>query len=410
MTLSALHTDLGSPDAYSDGVPHQVFAELRRREPMAWIEEPAGDGFDGGPGFWAVTRYEDVMTVSKNPDVFSSHKGASFLRDQRPQDLAALQQMMLNLDPPDHSQMRSIVSKVFTPKMVRGMVGSITAHAQAIVDALPDNGEIDLVEHVSAEMPLRVLADVLGVPSEDRHLLYDWTNRMVGLDDPSYGGREAFLSAFIEMFKYSSAQTKAKRAEPGSDVWSLIVNAEVDGARLSTEELNRFFQLLVIAGNETTRNLLTGFVLTLSEHPDERSKLAADPALLPKAIEEVLRFHSPVIQFRRTVTRETELGGKRLQEGQKVVMFYVSANRDEAQFEAPDEFRVDRGAANHVAFGAGTHFCLGNSLARLEAKVLLETLFARFPDWRVTGPPDRFRSNFINGIKKLPVHLRKATS
>ncbi|MDI9951405.1 cytochrome P450 [Rhodococcus sp. IEGM 1305] len=410
MTLSALHTDLGSPDAYIHGVPHEVFADLRRHEPVAWIEEPAGEGFAGGPGFWAVTRYDDVMTVSKNPDIFSSHKGASFLRDQRPQDLAALQQMMLNLDPPDHSQMRSIVSKVFTPKMVRGMLDSIADHARAIVDALPDDGEIDLVEHVSAEMPLRVLADVLGVPSEDRHLLYDWTNRMVGLDDPSYGGREAFLSAFIEMFKYSNAHTKAKRAEPGSDVWSLIVNAEVDGARLSTEELNRFFQLLVIAGNETTRNLLTGFVLTLSEHPDERSKLATDPALLPKAIEEVLRFHSPVMQFRRTVTRETELGGKQLHEGQKVVMFYVSANRDEAQFDDPDTFRIDRGAANHLAFGAGTHFCLGNSLARLEAKVLLETLFARFPHWQVTGPPDRFRSNFINGIKKLPVHLGKATS
>ena len=258
MTLSALHTDLGSPDTYIHGVPHEVFADLRRHEPVAWIEEPAGEGFAGGPGFWAVTRYDDVMTVSKNPDIFSSHKGASFLRDQRPQDLAALQQMMLNLDPPDHSQMRSIVSKVFTPKMVRGMLDSIADHARAIVDALPDDGEIDLVEHVSAEMPLRVLADVLGVPSEDRHLLYDWTNRMVGLDDPSYGGREAFLSAFIEMFKYSNAHTKAKRAEPGSDVWSLIVNAEVDGARLSTEELNRFFQLLVIAGNETTRNLLTG--------------------------------------------------------------------------------------------------------------------------------------------------------
>jgi cytochrome P450 len=233
---------------------------------------------------------------------------------------------------------------------------------------------------------------------------------MVGLDDPSYGGREAFLSAFIEMFEYSAAQTRAKRTEPGSDVWSLIVNAEVDGTQLSPEELNRFFQLLVIAGNETTRNLLTGAILTLGEHPGEREKLADDPALLPNAIEEVLRFHSPVIQFRRTVTRSTELGGKQMHEGQKVVIFYVSANRDEAQFDDPDTFRIDRGAANHLAFGAGTHFCLGNSLARLEAKVLLEALFTRFPHWQVTGPPDRFRSNFIHGIKKLPVHLGKATS
>jgi hypothetical protein len=214
----------------------------------------------------------------------------------------------------------------------------------------------------------------------------------------------------MEMFEYSAAQTRTKRSKPASDVWSLIANAEMDGIRLSTEELNRFFQLLVIAGNETTRNLLTGFVLTLGDHPSQRAVLEADPALLPKAVEEVLRYHPPVIQFRRTVTRLAELGGKALHEGQKVVMFYASANRDEAHFEQPDEFRIERGSPAHLAFGAGPHFCLGNSLARLEARVLVEALFTRFPRWQVTGPPDRFRSNFINGIKTLPVHLGKAAS
>lgn len=410
MTQTGTHLDLGSPDAYSEGIPHDTFSDLRRNSPVTWIDEPAGDGFEGGPGFWAVTKYDDVMAVSKNPEIFSSQRGASFLRTQRPQDLVALQQMMLNFDPPEHSKMRSIVSKAFTPKMIQRMFDDVATHAHSIVDGLESGAEIDLVESVSSEMPLRVLADVLGVPSEDRHLLYDWTNRMVGLDDPSYGGRAAFISAFIEMFKYAADKTRTKRAEPSTDIWSTIVNAEVDGEQLTTEELNRFFQLLVIAGNETTRNLITGFFLTLSEHPDERKKLQEDPALLPKAIEEVLRFHSPVIQFRRTVTQDTELGGKAIKEGDKVVIFYVSANRDEDHFEDPDVFRIERGSAKHLAFGAGTHFCLGNSLARMEAKVLLEAFFTRFPDWEVTGAPDRFRSNFINGIKGLPVNLGKATS
>ncbi|AII10827.1 cytochrome P450 [Rhodococcus opacus] len=410
MTQSALNLDLGNPDAYAEGIPHGVFDQLRREEPVVWVDEPAGEGFDGGPGFWAVTRYDDVMTVSKNPQIFSSQRGASFLRTQRPQDLAALQQMMLNFDPPEHSKMRAIVSKAFTPKMVQKMFDDVAAHAHTIVDGLESGADIDLVASVSAEMPLRVLADVLGVPSEDRHLLYDWTNRMVGLDDPSYGGRAAFVSAFVEMFTFAADKTHAKREQPGSDVWSVIVNAEVDGEQLSTEELNRFFQLLVIAGNETTRNLLTGFFLTLSEHPDERAKLQQNMALLPKAIEEVLRYHSPVIQFRRTATQDTELAGKMIREGDKVVIYYVSANRDENHFEDPHAFRIERGSPNHLAFGAGTHFCLGNSLARMEAKVLLEAFLTRFPDWTVTGGPDRFRSNFINGIKALPVNLGKATS
>lgn len=408
MTAQTLGPDLGDPGTYRDGVPHRLFAELRRTRPVAWIEEPTGEDFAGGPGFWAVTRYEDVLTVSRNPSVFSSHKGATFLRDQRPKDLAALQQMMLNIDPPHHGKLRSIVSKAFTPRMVQGLFSSVDAHAEEIVAALEPDTEIDLVENVSAEMPLRVLADVLGVPPADRALLYDWTNRIVGLDDPSYGGLPAFLSAFTEMFAYAAEQTRAKREHPTGDIWSTIVNAEVDGERLSTEDLNRFFQLLVIAGNETTRNLLTGAVLTLGDHPAEWDALRAAPDLLPSAIEEVLRFHSPVIQFRRTATCDTVLGGQEIAEGQKVVMFYGSANRDESVFADPDRFDVTRNPVNHLAFGAGTHFCLGNSLARMEARVLLGRLFARFPHMRPAGGPERFRSNFINGIRRLPVQLGPA--
>ncbi|MFI6937346.1 cytochrome P450 [Streptomyces sp. NPDC050287] len=408
MALSTAGVDLGHPDAYRDGVPHHIFAGLRREAPVAWMEEPSSGDFAGGPGYWAATTYADVVTVSRNPAVFSSHTGATFLRDQRPKDLAALQQMMLNIDPPDHGRLRSIVSKAFTPRMVKGMFDSVDAHAEAIVADLTPDTEIDLVEKVSSEMPLRVLADVLGVPPSDRGLLYDWTNRMVGLDDPSYGGLPAFVSAFTEMFAYAAEQTRAKRERPADDVWSTVVNAEVDGERLSAGELNRFFQLLVIAGNETTRNLLTGAVLTLGRHPYQWDALRADPALLPSAIEEVLRFHSPVIQFRRTATQDTVLGGQRIKEGQKVVMFYGSANRDESVFPDPDSFDIRRNPVNHLAFGTGTHFCLGNSLARMEARSLLGRLFARFPQMRLAGEPERFRSNFINGIRRLPVLLGPA--
>ncbi|MEB3371342.1 cytochrome P450 [Saccharopolyspora mangrovi] len=402
--------DLGHPDTYADGVPYEVFARLRDEAPVAWVDEPPYKGFDGGPGFWAVTRHADINEVSRHPEVHSSHAGATFLRDQRPRDLAALQQMMLNLDPPDHSKLRKIVSRVFTPKMVNGMLESVERYAHEIVDGLEPDTEIDLVAKVSAEMPLMVLADLLGVPRSERHLLYSWTNRMVGLDDPAYGGRAAFLSAFQEMFAFAEEQTEIRRRDPGDDVWSLIVNAEVDGERLSTDELQRFFQLLMIAGNETTRNLLTGAVITLDQHPDQWAQLRANPDLLKVAIEEILRFHPPVMQFRRTAVTDAELGGQHIAAGDKVVMFYVSGNRDEAVFDEPDRFDIHRNPANHVAFGSGTHFCLGNSLARLEVRVLLSELFARFPQMRVAGPPARFRSNFINGYRELPVALGPAAA
>jgi cytochrome P450 len=400
--------DLGNPDAYAEGVPYDVFARLRSEDPVTWIPEPPYEGFDGGPGFWAITRHADIAQVSRHPQIYSSHVGATFLRDQRPRDLAALQQMMLNLDPPDHSKLRKIVSRVFTPKMVSGMFDAVARHASDIVAALEPEAEIDLVEKVSSEMPLFVLADLLGVPAADRHLLYGWTNRMVGLDDPAFGGRPAFLAAFQEMFAYAERQTEIRRRQPGGDVWSLIVNAEVDGQQLSLDELQRFFQLLMIAGNETTRNLLTGAVLTLDRHPDQWEELRADSNLLSPAIEEILRYHPPVMQFRRTATADTELSGQRIAAGDKVVVFYVSGNRDETVFAEPDRFDIHRNPVNHLTFGSGAHFCLGNSLARLEARVLLQELFTRFPRMQLAGEPLRFRSNFINGYRTVPVALGRA--
>lgn len=402
--------DLGNPDTYRDGFPHEAFHRLRREQPVAWCPEPASEGFEGGPGFWAVTRHADIVAAGRKPNVFSSHAGGTSVRDFGPKDLRVLQQMILNLDPPEHSGLRRIVSKVFTPRTVSGMFDAISAHADRVVDRLGNGGEFDLVEHVSAEMPLLVLADILGIPATDRHLLYDWTNRMVGFDDPSAGDRRSYVTAFAELFAYAAELTTRKRANPGDDVWSMVVNAEVDGERLSNDELDRFFQLLVIAGNETTRNLINGVILTLSQHPDQWAKLRGDSTLMASAIEEVLRYHSPVMCFRRTATEGTELGGQRIEAGQKVVLYYSSANRDEDVFDDPDRFDITRTDNPHLAFGSGPHFCLGNAVARLEARVLLSKLFARFPAIDVVRPPVRLRSNFINGITELPVRMSQRVS
>lgn len=397
--------DLANPDTYQDGFPHELFARLRRESPVVWSPEPAVGDFPGGPGFWAVTRYADVVQAGKRPDVFSSHAGGTFLRDASPRELSLMQRAMLNTDPPEHSKLRRVVSKAFTPRIVAGMQESMETHARNVVDALGDGGELDLVEHVSAEMPLLVLADILGIPAAERHLLYDWTNRMVGFGDPAAGDPRSYTSAFLELFAYAKELTRQKRANPSDDVWSLVVNAEVDGERLDDDDLDRFFQLLVIAGNETTRNLLTGAILHLSRHPGQWQLLRDQPNLLPGAIEEVLRYHSPVMQFRRTAVQDFELGGAQIRAGDKIVLCYSSANRDEEVFADADRFDITRETNPHIAFGAGPHFCLGNAVARLEARLLLPALFERFPTIEVTGPPVRQRSNFINGIGELPVRL-----
>ena len=377
--------NLGDPEAYTDGVPYDVFARLRREAPVAWIDEPARPerNLAAGPGFWAVTRHADVDAVSRDQATFSSWLGTTFLRDPRPQEVPLLRQMMLNMDPPEHTDLRRIISRVFTPRAVAELMGSIERYAKAIVDGVAEKGEVDFVEEVAAEMPLLVLADVLGVPGEDRHLLFDWTNRLIGYDDAEFGGDDAvFRSAFTDMFAYAAEKTREKRANPSEDVWSRIVNAEVDGERLSRTELERFFQLLVVAGN-----------------------LRGDLSLMPRALEEVLRWWPPVIQFRRTATRDTTLAGQPIAEGDKVVIFYASANRDEAVFADPDRFDIARDPNPHLSFGVGPHFCLGAALAKLEAKVLLTELFTRLPDLEVAGPPERLRSNFINGIRHLPVRF-----
>ncbi|MGB6125028.1 MAG: cytochrome P450, partial [Gordonia sp. (in: high G+C Gram-positive bacteria)] len=395
------------PDTYVDGYPYAEVAALRQDSPVVWVPEPEGKDFAGGPGFWYLTKHADVMAAGRRPDLFSSYEGGTWVREVSAAELAIQRQAILNIDPPMHTQMRKIISKAFTPRVVNGMAESIEAHADSIVDSLGDGGEVDWVESVSSEMPLLVLADILGIPSEERHLLFDWTNRMVGFDDPEVVDKGSYASAFRELFAYARAQTDAKRANPTDDVWSLVVNAEVDGRRLTDDELDRFFQLLVIAGNETTRNMINGTVMLLSEHPDQFRMLRQDPELIPSAIEEVLRMFPPILQFRRTCVQDTEFGGQQMKAGQKVVLSYAAANRDPEVFPNPDTFDITRADNPHLSFGFGTHFCLGTGVARLEGRTLLSKLIERFSTIEVAGPPSRLRSNFVNGVTALPVRLER---
>lgn len=399
--------DLGNPGTYLAGFPYDEVAALRRETPVAWIPEPPSDGFAGGPGFWYLTRHADVVTASKLPDVFSSQAGGTWVRDVSAGELAIQQQAMLNIDPPMHTQMRKIISKAFTPRVVAGMAESIGRHADMLVASLGDGGDIDWVERVSSEMPLLVLADILGIPSEERHLLYDWTNRMVGFDDPDVVDKKSYASAFLELFAYARKKTEEKRANPSDDVWSTVVNAEVDGQQLNDDQLDRFFQLLVIAGNETTRNMLNGAILLLSQHPDQWMRLRDDSELMAPALEEILRFYPPIMQFRRTCVQDTEIGGQQIGAGDKVVLSYCAANRDDAVFDKPDTFDITRTSNPHVSFGFGTHYCLGTGVARLEGRTLLAKLFEEFPKIEVIGEPVRLRSNFVNGITELPVRLSR---
>ncbi|GAB90835.1 cytochrome P450 [Gordonia rhizosphera] len=402
--------DFLDPSIYSDGIPHAQLAERRDQAPVQWVDEPASGSFEGGPGYWLVLSYDLVSQVSRNPGDFSSWRGTAFLREQRPTDVKVLRRMMLHMDPPQHTQLRKIVNKAFTPMAIRKtLADSITRVAREVVNTVCERGSADLLGEVAAEMPLLILAELLGVPAEDRHLLYSWTNALVGIDDPEYGGDpQVFLKAFAEMFEYARAQTAAKRANPTNDVWSTVVNAEVDGERLSDDDLDRFFQLLMIAGNETTRNLIAGGLNMLFTHPDQFDRLRADMSLLPSAIEEMLRFNPSVIQFRRTATRDMEFGGVQIRENDRVIINYASANRDPSVFENPDVFDIGRDPNPHISFGDGTHFCLGANLARLQVRTLLTELLTRLPDIRADGEPERMRSNFINGIKRMPVAFTPA--
>jgi len=401
MSLSDI--DLTDPDAFVDGVPHEWFTRLRRDAPVFWHEDEESER----GGFWAVTRYDDCVTVNRDWQTYSSMRGAVYLWDLPEEQLEQQRMLMLNMDPPLHTRYRLLVNKGFTPRMVAALEGQMRERTRTILDRVANQGECDFVVDVAAELPLQVIADLMGVPQEDRHKLFDWSNRMIGGDDPEYGlSEEDRQMASMELYAYASELAAQRRVDPRDDLISILTQAEVDGERLTELELDLFFLLLSVAGNETTRNLISHGLVALLENPEQLQRLRDDRSLMGSAIEEMLRWASPVMNFRRTATRDHELAGQEIKEGDKIVFWHISANRDESVFDDPFTFDITRSPNDHIAFGSGgPHYCLGANLARLEIRVMFEELLDRFTELEIVGPVQRLRSNFINGIKHIPLRV-----
>jgi cholest-4-en-3-one 26-monooxygenase len=391
--------NLTDSKAFVPGVPHEWFAFLRKNAPVWWHEEA------DGPGFWAVTDYEDCNTVNRDYGLFSSHDKGSLVFDMDAEQLAQQQLLMLNMDPPIHTRYRRLVNKGFTPRVVNELHERIDAATDTIIDNVIERGSADFVTEISAELPLVVIAELLGVPHEDRHRMFDWSNQMIGSEDPEYQAADDVAQvASMELYAYASKLFAAKRIDPHEDLMSVLTGVEIEGEHLSDLELELFFLLLTVAGNETTRNLISGAMVAFFDHPDQWELLRNDRSLLPSAVEEMLRFVTPVMNFRRQSTTETQLSGQTIKADQKVVFFHVSANRDETVFEDPDRFDITRKPNPHIAFGGGgPHFCLGANLARMEIRVMFEHLLDRVPDIRLDGNVERLQSSFINGVKHIPV-------
>ncbi|MEU7910395.1 cytochrome P450 [Microbispora bryophytorum] len=396
-----MEINLVDKDRYAQsGVPYDQLRWLRDNAPV-YRHEGQGDW----PGFWAVTKHADVVHVSRHSDLFSSARKLA-LFDEIPEEQREVQRlMMLNQDPPDHTRRRSLVNRGFTPRQIGRLEGHIRDICHALMDEVQDKPGVDFVRDIAAPLPLYVICELLGAPVEDRDKIFEWSNRMIGSDDPDYStspdqGRDAAL----EVYSYAHTLAAARRQDPRDDIVTKLLQPDEDGQTLTEDEFDLFVLLLIVAGNETTRNAASGGMLTLFEHPDQWKRLVDDPSLSGTAADEIVRWVSPINIFRRTATADTEIRGQKIAEGDKVVVFYASANRDEEVFERPDEFDIGRSPNPQIGFGGGgAHFCLGNHLAKLELRVLFEVLAQRLPGIRQNGEARRLRSNFINGIKTLPI-------
>ena len=383
---------------FADGAPHALFARMRREAPVCWQPEPAG------PGFWALTRHAEVLAVSRDSATFSSARAGYMTQDMDPVAVVQSRLMLLGMDPPEHTRLRGLVNKGFTPRRVARLEKRIRELSAAIVAAVAERGACDFVSEISGELPSLLIAELMGIPPADGRRLYELTERMHQSGAPADA-----QAAVLEMMGYASGVRAAKRAHPADDIASVLLQAEIEGERLTDLEFDLFFLLLINAGGDTTRNLVASGMLALFHHEAEFAALRRDRSLLPSAIEEMLRFCPPVVQFRRTVTRDTELRGQKLREGEKVVMFYPSANRDEEVFEAPERFDVRRAPNPHLAFGGGgAHYCLGANLARLEIRCLFDAVLDRLHDLALAGPVERLHSWFIDGPRRMPVRFRAA--
>jgi methyl-branched lipid omega-hydroxylase len=397
--------------AQPDEARDEAFTRLRREAPVKHFEElriddaegAANGGFPPGPGYWALTRYADVWHVSRHPDLFQSGKGVNI--PDMPVEIAEFFGSMISMDSPRHAQLRGLVQRGFTPKHIKQIDEYIDIKASEIVDAVQDKGECDFVTEIAAQLPLQIICDMLGIPREQHQRIFELTNVILGVGDPEYAmSMEALMAAAMELYQYSTSLGEERLASPTDDITSALMHAEVEGRRLSPQEFGSFMILLVAAGNETTRNAISHGMKLLTDHPDQRKIWMDDfDGVAPTAVDEIVRMASPVIHFRRTATADTEIGGQPIAAGEKVVMWYTSANRDEARFEDPFRFDVLRPAGEQVGFGAGgPHFCLGANLARREMTAMFRELFTRLPDIEITGPPAMLQSSFIHGIKRMP--------
>jgi len=396
--------DLVDPDHYANnGIPHEQLRWLRENAPVYRHQ--------GDPDFWAVTRFDDVVHVSRHPEIFSSHSKLALFPEPSEEQLAMQRMMMLNQDPPEHTRKRSIVNRGFTPRTIGKLEQHIRDICEELIDEVAGRGEADFVHDISAPLPLYVICELLGAPHEDREKIFDWSNRLIGQDDPDFRApEEDGMAAATELYAYANELAVRRREEPRDDIVTKLLQSH-GGEELSVDEFDLFVMLLTVAGNETTRNAASGGMLAFFEHPDQWRRLvderaAGDERLIQTFPDEVVRWVNPVNLFRRTAMQDTELGGQRIAEGDKVVVFYSSANYDEAVFTDPYTFDVGRDPNPQIGFGGGgPHFCLGAHLARMELRVLFDALARRMPDITQAGEARRLRSNFINGIKEMPVRF-----
>jgi cytochrome P450 len=408
--------DLVNPDNYVERIPFEWFDHLRREHPVVWHDEPAGNR-----GFWAVTRHDDLVNVHMDWQTFSSERGAVALEELDDEQLR-IRRSMLETDPPRHRELRNICNKRFSARGVGAYEDFIRDVARSVLDHAFEREEFDFVLDVAKELPIRFLCAIFTVPQEDAPMLIRWGDAMIGNQDPEFTSHVVdradteeyrtlpFRSPIaLEMFEYAHRQRDLRLDEPQDDVINALSVAQREGV-LTEREFDNYFGLLMIAGNETTRHTISHGMKALIDHPDQMRLLKDDPSLIPRAVEEILRWATPVMHFRRTATRDLELRGQRIREGDKVVTWYISANRDEERFEDPYRFDIRRpNAGEHVTFGpGGPHFCLGAHLAKLETKVLFQELLPRLRDIEITGPVERMRSNFVNGLKHMPVRVALA--
>ena len=401
--------DLKNPDLYLTDDFHDIFRALRAEEPVYWNPEA------GSSGFWAVTRYDDIEMISKNPKLFSSAKdmGGHRIFNEYEIDENDTDASMISMDPPTHNAYRRMVTPGFVPKRISNMEERVRARVTRLLDRMPATGQAEFVSAVAAALPIEVLAELFGVPESDGPKLFEWSNATVGEDDPELRVSDEYMrQCVVEMAGYAAGLWEDRLKNPGEDLISMLAHSKFEGEAMTFPTYIGTFILLVVAGNETTRNSISGGLQALSQFPDQRRKLLDDPSLIPSAVQEIVRWVSPVLHMRRTAAEDVELGGKSIKAGDKVVMWYCSANRDEAKWDDPFTFDVTRYAAGNaptqLGFGAGQHFCLGSRLAELQLKVLFEELLTRFPDIEVDGPVRRLRSNFISGIKEMPVRYTPA--